>query len=118
VVAPEVGGELVPGDGVWGGMSNSIRIPPSGCQPLKSSCSIQDLLSVITLTDSEHLKHCLQTILSFKWIYGMSEHGGMVTHELPVLVAGCRLLHRWIVDLGLQVRHGVGQVLEELSLRL
>jgi hypothetical protein len=35
-----------------------------------------------------------------------------------MLVAGCRLLHRWIVDLSLQVRHGVGQVLEELSLRL
>jgi hypothetical protein len=42
----------------------------------------------------------------------------MVTHELPVLVAGRRLLHRWIVNLGLQIRHSVGQVLEELSLRL
>jgi hypothetical protein len=42
----------------------------------------------------------------------------MVTHELSVLVAGCRLLHRWIVDFGLQIRHIVGQVLEELSLRL
>jgi hypothetical protein len=42
----------------------------------------------------------------------------MVTHELSVLVARCRLLHRWIVELSLQIRHGVGQVLEELSLRL
>jgi hypothetical protein len=55
-MAPEVGGELVPGDSVWSGMSGSIRIPPSGCRPLKSSCSIQDLLSVITLTGSEHLQ--------------------------------------------------------------
>jgi hypothetical protein len=42
----------------------------------------------------------------------------MVTHELPMLVEGRLLLHRWIVDLGLQIRHSVGQVLEELSLRL
>jgi hypothetical protein len=42
----------------------------------------------------------------------------MVTHELPVLVAGRWLLHRWIVDMGLQIRHSVGQVLEELSLCL
>jgi hypothetical protein len=38
----------------------------------------------------------------------MSEHGGMVTHKLLVLVARRRLLHRWIVDLDLQVCHGVG----------
>jgi hypothetical protein len=118
VVAPKVGGELVPSDSVWGGMSSSIRIPPSRCGPLKSSYSIKDLLSVITLTGSEHLQHCLQPILSFKRINSMSEHGGMVTHELPVLVAGRWLLHQWIVDLGLQIRHSVGQVLKELSLRL
>jgi hypothetical protein len=35
-----------------------------------------------------------------------------------VLVAGRLLLHRWIVDLGLQVCHGVGQVLEMLGLCL
>jgi hypothetical protein len=32
----------------------------------------------------------------------------MVTHELPVLVARCQLLYLWIVDLSLQVFHGVG----------
>jgi hypothetical protein len=42
----------------------------------------------------------------------------VVTHELPVLIARRLLLHRWIVGLGLQIRHGVGQVLEELSLCL
>jgi hypothetical protein len=99
VVALEVGGELVPGDRVWGGMSSDIRIPPRGCRPLKSSCSIQDLLSVITLAGSEHLQHCLQPILGFKWISSMSEHQGVVTHELPVLVVGRRLLHRWVVSL-------------------
>jgi hypothetical protein len=75
-MTPEVGGELVPGDSAWGGMSSGIRIPPRGCGPLKSSCSILDILSVITLTGSEHLQHCLQPILSFKRISGMSEHGG------------------------------------------
>jgi hypothetical protein len=118
VVALEVGGELVSGDSVWGGMSSSICVPTSGCRPLKSSCNIQDLLSVITLTGSKHLQHCLQLILSFKRISGISEHRGVVTHELPVLVAGRWLLHRWVVDLGLQIRHSVGQVLEELSVRL
>jgi hypothetical protein len=48
----------------------------------------------------------------------MSEHGGMVTHKLPVLVARHRWLHWWIVDLALQVCHGVGQVLEKLGLCL
>jgi hypothetical protein len=48
----------------------------------------------------------------------MSEYGRMVTHKLPVLVARRRLLHWWIVDLALQVRHDVGQVLEKLGLCL
>jgi hypothetical protein len=48
----------------------------------------------------------------------MSEHRGVVTHELPVLVARRLLLHKWIVGLGLQILHSVGQVLEELSLCL
>jgi hypothetical protein len=68
---------------------------------------------MITLTGGEHL----QPILSFKQISSMSEHGAMVTHEL-VLVAGRRLLHRWVVSLSLHVCHGVGQVLEKLGLRL
>jgi hypothetical protein len=42
----------------------------------------------------------------------------VVAHKLPVLVAKRWWLHQWVVDLGLQVRHGVGQVLEELSLCL
>jgi hypothetical protein len=110
-MALEVGGKLFPGDSVWGGMSSRVRISPSGCRSLESSCRIQDLLSVVTLTGSEHLQHCLQPIFNFKRISGMSEHGRMVTHKLPVLVARHRWLHRWVVDLGLQVRHGVGQVL-------
>jgi hypothetical protein len=48
----------------------------------------------------------------------MSEHRRVVTHKFPVLVARRWWLHRWVVDLGLQVCHGVGQVLEELSLCL
>jgi hypothetical protein len=48
----------------------------------------------------------------------MSEHWGVVTHELLVLVARRRLLHRWVVSLSLQIRHSVGQVLEKLSLCL
>jgi hypothetical protein len=48
----------------------------------------------------------------------MSEHWGVVTHELPVLVQRRRLLHRGVVSLSLQIRHSVGQVLEKLSLRL
>jgi hypothetical protein len=112
-MAPEVGGKLFPGDSVWGVMSGRIRIPPSDCRSLKPTCSIQDLLSVVTLTGSEHLQHCLQPIFSFKRISGMSEHERMMTHKLPVLVARRRWLHRWVVDLGLQVLHGVCQVLEE-----
>jgi hypothetical protein len=117
-MAPKVGGKLFPGDSVWGGMSGRIRIPPSGCRSLKSSCSIQDLLSVVTLTGCEHFQHCLQPIFSFKWISDMSEHRRVVTHKPPVLVARRRWLHRWVIDLGLQVCHGVGQVLEELGLCL
>jgi hypothetical protein len=48
----------------------------------------------------------------------MSEHQGMVTHKLPVLVARGQLLHQWVVSLSLHIRHSVGQVLEKLSLRL
>jgi hypothetical protein len=36
----------------------------------------------------------------------------VMAHELPVLVARHLLLHRWIVGLGLQIHHSVGQVLE------
>jgi hypothetical protein len=44
----------------------------------------------------------------------MSEHRGVVTHELLVLIARLWLLHRWVVSLSLQIRHHVGQVLEKL----
>jgi hypothetical protein len=42
----------------------------------------------------------------------------VVAYELAVLFEWRLLLHRWIVDLGLQVGHGVGQILAELSLSL
>jgi hypothetical protein len=45
----------------------------------------------------------------------MGEHWQTVAHELPVLVHRRRLLWwwlRWVVDLGLQVGHSVGQVLQ------
>jgi hypothetical protein len=106
-MAPEVGGKLFPGVSVWGGMSGRVRILPSGCRSLKSTCSIHDLLSVVTLAGSEHLQYCLQPIFSFKRISGMSEHRRMVTHKLPVLVARRRWLQWWVVDMGLQVHHGV-----------
>jgi hypothetical protein len=92
--------------------------PTKWMRTLKSSCSIHDLLSVIALAGSEHLQHCLQPILSFKRISSMSEHWGVVTHELPVLVARRQLLHRWVVSLSLHIRHSVGQVLEKLGLCL
>jgi hypothetical protein len=51
----------------------------------------------------------------------MSEHWRMMARELPVLVHGRMLLWWWlrgVVDLGLQVGHSVGQVLQELHLIL
>jgi hypothetical protein len=41
-----------------------------------------------------------------------------MVHELTVLVEWHLLLHRWIVDLGLQVGHSAGQVFKKLSLGL
>jgi hypothetical protein len=49
----------------------------------------------------------------------MGEYWGMVAHELPMLVEWrVLLLLGWIIDLGLQIHHSVGQVLEELGLGL
>jgi hypothetical protein len=42
----------------------------------------------------------------------------VMAYELAVLFEWRLLLHRWIVDLGLQVGHGVSQILAELSLSL
>jgi hypothetical protein len=39
----------------------------------------------------------------------------MVAHELPMLIVRCLLLLGLIIDLGLQVHHNVGQILEELG---
>jgi hypothetical protein len=47
----------------------------------------------------------------------MGENRRTVAHELPVLVHGRWLLWWWlrrVVDLGLQVGHSGGQVLQEL----
>jgi hypothetical protein len=41
-----------------------------------------------------------------------------MAHEITVLVVWRLLLHKWIVYLGLQVGHSVGQVLVKLSLGL
>jgi hypothetical protein len=46
----------------------------------------------------------------------MCGHWWTLALELPVFVPGRLLLLRWIVDLGLQVGHSVGQVLEKLGL--
>jgi hypothetical protein len=72
---------------------------------------------VITLSGGEHLAHSLQPIISIKRIGSMGENWRTVAHELPVLVHGRRLLWWWlrrVVDLGLQIGHSVGQVLQEL----
>jgi hypothetical protein len=64
---------------------------------------MHDLLSVAALRSGEHRQHCLQPILSLKWISYMGEHWGVMAHELTVLVEWRLLLHKWIVDLSLQI---------------
>jgi hypothetical protein len=87
-MAPEAVGELLPSDSIRCSMGGKLGIPPSSCCTLKPSCSIYDLLSVITLSGSEHLAYSLQLVIRLQWICSMCKHRRTMAHELPVLVHG------------------------------
>jgi len=116
-VCAETSPKLLPSDGVSISVCSNICIPPVRCSSFQYSCSIQDLLTIITMCDVQLLVDDLQPVISIQRIHRVRKCGRMMTHELPVLVPGWLRGMGWLlVLLRLQVCHGVGEVLDQLHL--
>jgi hypothetical protein len=86
MVLMEVVSEFFPGDGVGVGMGGEIGLPPRlSCSPQQTG-TIQNFLSVITLSGVQLLLHCAQPVFSIHGVRRMSEHRRMTSHEFSTLV--------------------------------
>jgi hypothetical protein len=108
MILTEIISEFLPGDGVGVGMGGEVGLPSRlSCSPQQIG-TIQNLLSIITLSGVQLPLHGTQPIFSIDGVSRVSEHWGMTSHEFSTLVSGhLRPLHlhlrlRW----GLLLLHG------------
>jgi hypothetical protein len=90
----EVISEFLLGDGVGIGVGGEVGLPPRLSCSAKQTGTIQNLLSVITLSGVQLLLHGTQPIFSIHGVCRVSEQWGMTSHEFSTLVSGhLRHLH-------------------------
>jgi hypothetical protein len=83
--------EFLPGDGVGVGAGGEVGLPPRlSCSPQQTG-TIQNFLSVITLSDVQLPLHGTQPIFSIHGVSRVSKHWGMTSHEFSTLVSR----HMW-----------------------
>jgi hypothetical protein len=76
------------GDGVGVGMGGEVRLPPRlGCSSQQTG-TIQNFLSVVTLSGMQLPLHSAQLVFSIHGVRRMSEHWGMTSHKFSTLVPG------------------------------
>jgi hypothetical protein len=76
------------------GMCRCEGIPPVGRSFFESSRGVQDLLSVVALSDVQLLSNDLEPVIGIQRINRMRKCWRMMTHEIPMLISsrGCILL--------------------------
>jgi hypothetical protein len=80
--------EFSPGDGAGVGMGGEVRLPLGlGCSSQQTG-TIQNFLSVITLSGMQLPLHCAQPVFSIHGVRRMSKRWGMTSHKLSTLVPG------------------------------
>jgi hypothetical protein len=110
--------EFFTGDGVRVGMSGEIRLPPRLSCSSQQTRTIQDFLSVITLSGMQLPLHCAQPVFSIHGVRRVSKRWGMTSHEFSTLVSGhLRLrLRGWLLLLVLNGGQSLTNGLNCLSL--
>jgi hypothetical protein len=86
--------KLLPGYCISIGMCRCEGISPIGRNSFESSQGIQDLLSVVALSDVQLLSNDFEPVISIQRINRMRKCRRVMTHEIPVLISGrgCILL--------------------------
>jgi hypothetical protein len=88
MVLTKASSELFPGDGVGVGMGGEIRLPLRlGCSSQLTG-TIQNFLSVITLSGMQLSLHRAQLVFSIHGVRRMSKRWGMTSHEFSTIVSG------------------------------
>jgi hypothetical protein len=89
--------EFFPCDGVGVGMGGEIRLPPRLSCSSQQTGTIQDFLSVITLSGMQLPLHSAQPVFSIHGVRRMSKCWGMTSHELSMLAPGHLRLRWWLL---------------------
>jgi hypothetical protein len=94
MVSTKVHLEFLPSYGISISMCRGEGIPPVGRGTLKSSQSVQDLLSVIALGDVQFLRNDLKPVIGIQGVNCMRESRRVMAHKILVLVSSlwCMLL--------------------------
>jgi hypothetical protein len=96
--------EFLPRDGIGIGMGGEVGLPPRlSCSPQQTG-TIQNLLSVITLSGVHLPLHSTWPIFNIHGVSKVREHWGMTSHEF------CMLISRHLRHLHLHLRVKVGVV--------
>jgi hypothetical protein len=87
--------EFLPGDGVRVGVDGEVGLPPRlSCSPQQTG-TIQNFLSVITLSGVQLPLHGTQPIFNINGVNGVSEQLGMTSHEFSTFVSRHLRHLRW-----------------------
>jgi hypothetical protein len=106
MVLTKIISEFLLGDSVGVGMGGEVGLPPRlSCSPQQTG-TIQNFLSIITLSGVQLPLHGTQPIFSIYGVSRVSEHWGMTSHEFNTLISR-HLRLRW----GLMVPLHSGQSL-------
>src|SRR5699024_2201225 len=94
VMSAEVSLELLPGYCIRVGVCCCEGIPPIGRSSLESSRGVQDLLTVVALSDVKLLPNDFEPVIGIQRINRMRKCRRVMTHKIPVLISGrvCVLL--------------------------
>jgi hypothetical protein len=97
MVLAEIVSEFLPSNSVGVGMGGEIRLPPRlGCSSEQMG-TIENFLPVVTLSGVQLPLHSAQPIFSIHGVRRVSEHRGMTSHELSMLVSGHMRLRWWLL---------------------
>jgi hypothetical protein len=90
----EIVSEFLPGDGVGVGMGGEVGLPPRLSCSSQQTGTIQNFLTIITLSGVQFPLHGTQPIFSIHGVRRVSERWEMTSHEFSTLVSR-HLRLRW-----------------------
>src|SRR5688500_6107959 len=87
MVLAEVVSKLLPGDSFSLGMGGEVGLPLGLSYSPYQTGTIQDLLSIIALSDMHLPLHRAQPVFGVHGVWRVGKHRGMTPHELRPLVS-------------------------------